>query len=141
MAKKKVNVRKDYSYEAKKGPVQYKRASVPRKSQFLILRGPGLDPRLIIEENARLRVFEDKEKIKLKFLLAKTEEEIVKILKESNSWANGAVVNLGELLDESGAIKRTLGKVLYKAVKVSDSNLYESAILKITKPKQAPPKP
>lgn len=129
MAKKKVNVRKDYSYAAKKSPPKYAKASIPRKPFFLILRGPGLDPRGVIEENEIIKAYAAKKRLKVKFLAAKTVDEAVKTFKDALPWAGGAVFNPGELTDDSsGTLKRTLSKLLYPTETIEAGDSYEEAL-------------
>ena len=128
---KKVNERKDYSYSAKKGPPKYKPAKIPRKPNFLILRGPGLDPRQVIEENNELRAFAEKKQVKIKFLQAHTEDEMVKMLKESNTWATGVVLNRATLTDETGKIKKTNTQILCATEELGSDGSYLTALKKL----------
>ena len=81
MAKKKVNVRKDYSYAAKKSLPKYKPARIPRKMQFLILRGPGINADRILKENAEMKDLATQEQVKVKLLVAVQEEAFLNALR------------------------------------------------------------
>jgi hypothetical protein len=132
MAKKKVNVRKDYSYETKKSPPKYAPSRTPRKPFYLILRGPGMNPTQVIEENEEIKTFAKKDRLKLKFLAAKTLDDAIKILKEALPWATGAVFNQGDLVDdETGKLKRTISKLLYPTVMIQSDGSYEDALEKL----------
>lgn len=120
MPKKKVNVRKDYSYATKKSPPRYKRASIPRKPFYMILRGPDLDPREVIEENEVLKEIARKARFKLKFLNVKTTEEAIRALKDGNTWATGAVLTKAGLEDEDESLKRVIQKILYSVIVTSE---------------------
>ena len=136
MAKKKVNVRKDYSYAAKKSLPKYKPAKIARKLQFLILRGPGLDANQVIQENIQIKKFADQQLIKLKFLTATTEDSILKALKEGNTWAAGIALHLGSLTDESGKIKKVISQILCPTLIVNDDE-YEIALQKLIQENRA----
>ncbi len=133
MAQKKVNVRKDYSYAAKKSLPKYKPASIARKPQFLILRGPGFDPRKITEENIQLREFADRKLIKLKFLQANTADEMVKVLKDGNTWATGIILVPGGLIDESGILQKTMSKLMCATTQVTEDETCQIALANLLK--------
>ena len=130
MAKKKINVRKDYSYETKKSLPVYKRATVQRRKQILILRGPGFDQQTMIEENEELKIFATLKHVKIKILQARSEEEMIQFIKESNVWASGALYALGSLADESGAIQKASKKILIPALKVPSNGSFHETLKK-----------
>jgi hypothetical protein len=124
MAKKKVNVRKDYSYEHKKSPPQYGRAAIARKNLYVILRGPGLDPNEFPAENEELKSYALKHGLKVKFVQAKDAEAIVTAIKEANVSAAGIVLNMGEIEDESGKINAAIRKILISTIEVREEGAY-----------------
>ncbi len=132
--KPKVNVRKDYSYAAKKGPPKYGAATEPRKTLYLVLRGPGVDMSKSAEENAELKAYAIKSRIKFKFLQAKSESEVIQFIKEANTWAAGIVVHLGDLEDSSGNIEQAIKKLLISTAEVRENGSYVEA-LKVLKAK------
>ena len=127
MAKKKVNVRKDYDLEAR-DVVVYKKSNIPRQMRFMILRGPGLDVQHAIEENNELKGFASKKRIKLKFMQAVTLEDVVMHLKDANTWATGVIYQMGVLKDESEIVKKTIKRLLIPALEISESGKVQSMV-------------
>lgn len=121
MAKKKVNVRKDYSYEAKKSLPAYAKSKVARKSNFLLLHGPEVNLLGLNELNLRLKEFAKKKTIKIKILVATSESDLNLALKESNTWATGAILSLGTISPEAQALKLMLKKMLIPVKVVSQA--------------------
>ena len=131
MAKKKINVRKDYSYKTKKSPPKYDRAGIARKNLYLILRGPDLNATQIIEENEELKEFAARKSIKLKFLQAKDEADFILKIKDGNVWAAGIVHHLGSLNDEDGKIKTALQRILISSEEVREDGSYIDSLQKL----------
>jgi len=131
MAKKKVNVRKDYSYEAKKRLPAYKPAKIQRKIIFLILRGPGLNHEATVEENEDLKKCALLKHKKLKFVQVKSIEDAVDAIKDSNTWAGGVVFNAGNLVDEAGAITKAIKSILIKTREVKGHGACVKALEKL----------
>ena len=128
MAKKKVNERKDYSYEAKKSLPKYKKSSIQRKTQFLILRGPGLVQASVMAENEVLKSFALLKHKKLKFVQIKVVEDAVRAISDANTWAAGIVFQPGQLVDESGLIQKTLKRILIDSKVVSGEGSIEDTL-------------
>ena len=118
MAKKKVNKRRDYDLGSK-DVITYEKSKVQRKMHFLILRGPGLNQQEVIQENPRINEFAAEKKNKGKLVQYKTEEDVIKQLKDSNNWAGGVVFNPGSLTDEYQAIKKAIKGILIPVHKIS----------------------
>ena len=133
MAKKKINVRKDYSYEAKKRLPAYKTAKVQRKIQFLVLRGPGLDQDETVEQNEILKKFATLKHRKLKFVQIKTLEEAVSTIKESNTWAGGVVFLQSDIVDTGGVIQKAIKSLLIKTVQVETNDECKAALAELIK--------
>ena len=131
MAKKKVNVRKDYSYEAKKRLPSYKPAKIQRKILFLILRGPGLDEDETLEANEALKKFAVLKHKKLKFVQVKTVEDAIKTIKESNTWAGGVVFVPGDLKDDEGSFQKAIKSILIKTLQVKENDECKDAFAKL----------
>ncbi len=129
--KKKVNVRTDYSYEAKRSLPQYAKSTVPRKTLYAIVRGPGLNAAQTILENEELKAFALKKRIKLKFLQAKTEEDLIQFIKDANVWAAGIILNLGSLEDRSENIIKAIRKILISTKEVRGEDSYVEALEKL----------
>lgn len=132
MAKKKINVRKDYSYEAKVRLPAYDRAKVRRQLHFLILRGPGLLQAEVIEENAEIKRFATGQHLKIKLLQTQTSEDAAKLIKESYTYASGVVFHPGNLQDEEKHIKNMIAKMRIPVKMISgeagDSSEYIDAL-------------
>jgi hypothetical protein len=115
--KKKVNKRKDYDAENRDVTI-YERSRVQRKMDFMILRGPGLVAQTFADENKDINAFAARARFRVKFIQTKAEAEVVKALKDANTWAGGVVYNSGDLTDENtvilSAIKRILIPVVFK---------------------------
>jgi len=111
MAKKKVNKRTDYDAE-KRDIVYYERSRIQRKMNFLILRGPGLIQKDVIEENEAIKKFALLQHFKVKFVQVRMENEAVDWLKDANTWAGGVVYHPGSFIDYDGEIKQTIKKIL-----------------------------
>jgi hypothetical protein len=120
VAKKKVNVRKEYDLGKRDG-ISYGRSSIQRKPFFLILRGPSLEARQVIEENKQINEFCDDHSIKVKYLSFKTEAEAILHLKDANTWASGVVIHLGAFPDEQGKVAKTMKSILIPVISVSSS--------------------
>jgi hypothetical protein len=131
MAKKKLNVRKDYSYEAKKRLPSYKPAAIQRKVLFLVLRGPGLDQDEVLETNEILKKFAVLNHKKIKFVQVKTEPDAIKTIKESNTWAGGVVFIPGDLSADSVELKKAIKSILIKTVVVKDQAASKAAFEKL----------
>jgi len=127
MAKKKVNVRKDYDLEAR-DMVVYKRSRIPRQMQFMILRGPGLDVQAAIEENEEMKKLSLRKRFKLKFMQARNVDEVILHLKDANTWATGVIYNLGDLKDESQLIKKTIDRILITSLEVKETGKINSIL-------------
>lgn len=132
MAKKKINVRKDYSYEAKIRLPAYERPKVRRQMHFTILRGLGLVQADVMEENEAIKNFALGQHCKLKILLAQTPEAAALMIKESYTYANGVVFNAGNLDDSELLIKKQIAKmrIPVKQVKAgpSQASVYIEAL-------------
>lgn len=118
MAKTKMNERKDYGL-SKTDVIVYKKSRIPRQKQYMILRGPGLDVQVGIEENAEIKKLAARRHFKIKFMQANTVEDVVKWLKDANTWASAVVYDGGTLKDEAELIKKTVKKILIPAIQVS----------------------
>jgi hypothetical protein len=121
MAKKKENERRAYNL-GKGDVVTYKKAAISRKMTFLILRGIGLDAKEVIDENQAINAFVTKQSVKVKFYLAKTEEEVIKHLKDANTWATAVAFNPGDLEANTVEIQKTIKKLLIPVKKISPKN-------------------
>ena len=131
MAKKKVNKRKDYSFEAKIRLPAYERAAVRRRMQFSVIRGPGLKQIDIISENEELKAYALRRHAKLKFFQAKSEDEIILLMKESNTWASGILLHLGSLTHESGLIKKAIKSILIPVREFKPDESYPDALAEL----------
>jgi len=111
MAKKKVNQRRDYSL-GKTDEIVYEPSRIQRKMNFLILRGPGLIQKSVIEENDEIKKLAQARRFKVKLVQVKEEDEAMDWLKDANSWAGGVVYHPGSFTDQSEAIQKTIKKIL-----------------------------
>ena len=66
---------------------------------------------------------------KLKFLQAKSEEEMIKFIKEANTWASGIILNLGSLTHESGLIQKAIKGILIPTQEIKGNATYQAAML------------
>ena len=127
MAKKKVNERYNYELEAR-DVVVYKKSNIPRKMQFVVLRGPGLSEQQAIEENALMQAFAKKRSVKLKILKGTTVETFVTHLSAANVWASGIVYCFGDLEDEDQVIEKKLKRLLIEKLEVGPNQKITSLI-------------
>jgi hypothetical protein len=117
LAKKKVNVRRDYDLEAR-DVVVYKKSMIPRKMQFVILRGPGLIERESIAENEVIKKLSARRQVKIKIFHAVTVEDFLKALIDANVWASGIVFDQGSLIDDEKLIQNRVKKLLIQVIDV-----------------------
>jgi phosphohistidine swiveling domain-containing protein len=115
MPKKKVNKRKDYDAENRDVTI-YERSRIQRKMDFLILRGPGLTPQAFVAENEQIKAMAASGRFRVKFVQTKTDEEVIKALKEANTWAGGVVYNSGSLTDKNAVIKAAVKRLLIPVI-------------------------
>jgi hypothetical protein len=129
--KKKINVRKDYSYEAKKRLPSYKPAKVQRKVQFLILRGPGLDQDETQDANVEIKRAALLLHKKVKFVQVKSISDAVAAIKDANTWAGGVVYLPADIQDETGVGNAAIKKVIIKTVTVKSNDECVDALKKL----------
>ncbi len=118
MAKKKVNKRRDYNLGSR-DVIVYGKSSIPRQMLFMILRGPGLIGRDVIEETAEMKAYAIKKRIKLKFMSATTATAFIAHLADANTWATAVIYNKGSLKDESGFIQKKMDRLLIPTLEIS----------------------
>lgn len=119
--------RRDYGL-SKTDVIVYKKSRIPRQKLFMILRGPGLNVQDAIEENAEIKKQATRKHFKLKFMQANSAEDVVKWLKDANTWASAVIYDGGTVKDESEIIKKTLKKILIPVIEVSESGKITSML-------------
>ncbi len=122
-----MNERRDYSL-SKTDVITYHKSKIPRQMQFMILRGPGLNVQDAISENAEIKKIALKRRYKFKFMQANSAEDVIKYLKDANTWATGVVYNLGDIIDENKLIQKTLDKLLIRTVEIKLGGKVESVL-------------
>ena len=127
MAKKKVNKRRTYDLSSR-DVIVYDKSSIPRQIQFMILRGTGLLAKQIEAENEEIKIFAKKRRFKVKFMKANSIDEIIFHLNEANTWASGVVYQLGNLSDETSALKKKLDRLLIPTLSITPTSEQTSLI-------------
>ena len=117
---KKLNERRTYDL-GKNDVITYKKPSSPRKLNFMVLRGPGISGKKMVDENAEINAFMLKQSVKAKFYPCKDLEEAIRLIKDANTWAAAIVFNPGSLDPNADEMKRTLKKILIPVKKIDPS--------------------